>query len=236
MDDANGISEKTPDGSGGKGPLYEREGLVYYSEREEVLNSASHLLGAVFGLAAMIALLVGARNAVGVLVAVSFGAGTTFPYLISAVYHGVRDMKAKKFWRKTDHACTCFIITANSVPLCLLTGTDALNIGLSAASYGLCFIGAILCFYNLRKFSRAALAINLATAAIGVAAYFSNRAAVPPESRMFYLAGSVLCLAGLAFYGRKKPYLHTVFHFLMLSGTFVYFGALATLFFRGPVF
>lgn len=207
---------------------YKGMGLVYYTPKEELWNTLSHSLGAVFGFFGAAALAVLSRGKpVSLIAAFMFGIGIIVPFVNSALYHGFKNFGRKRLWRRVDHAGVAFIILANSAPLCLVMGAGAAaSYVLVAITGGLCLTNVFLCLYDLNRFSKVALIIDLFCAALGVAGYFLNRGAIPFSGKMFYIAGSVFCLSGLVFYGRKKRYMHTVFHFLMLAGTALYYGAL----------
>ena len=207
---------------------YRDKGLVYYTTKEEVWNSFSHFLGAVFGLFGLIYILVaGEKTAPIITSAILYFVGVTCPYAISTAYHGVKDLGIKKELRKYDHAGISFIIFGNTAPMCLiyLTGFEVYYV--VAASFLICVVNVVLCLVDLKKFSSVALILDLVCAAVGVVGYCLCRLNIAWSGKICYIIGSVLCLVGLAFYGRKKKYMHTVFHILMVLGTAVYFGALA---------
>lgn len=206
---------------------YKEMGLVYYTDKEEVMNSVSHGIGSFFGLAAAVGLaLVANGKFISTLAAFIFGLGIIIPFLNSALYHGFKNFSRKRTWRRVDHAGIAFIIMANSAPLCLVIGASAGNYVLLGITVVLCLTNVFLCLYDLKKFSKVALIIDLFCAALGVTGYFLNRAGIPFSGKLFYIGGSVFCLLGLVFYGIKKRYMHTVFHILMLIGTMLYYGAL----------
>ena len=207
---------------------YREKGLVYYTPREEIYNSVTHGLGALFGLAAAICIVILGDKTVDVIIsAILYGLGVFAPYAVSTAYHGVKDLDKKRELRKFDHAGIAWIIFGNSAPMCLLykSGTEVYYI--VAASLAICIVNVVLCLVNLKKFASVALILDLVCAAVGVVGYCLCRYNISWTGKICYIIGSVLCLAGLAFYGRKTKYMHTVFHILMVFGTAVYFGALA---------
>ena len=207
---------------------YKAMGLVYYTREEEVWNTFSHGLGALFGFVAAICILViGDKTVDVILSAMLYALGVVAPYSISTAYHGVKDLDKKRTLRKFDHAGIALIIFGNSAPMCLLYKSGPEVYYIVAASLAICVVNIILCLVDLNKFSTVALILDLVCAAVGVVGYVLCRYNIGWPAKICYIVGSVLCLTGLAFYGRNKKYMHTVFHVLMVCGTAVYFGALA---------
>lgn len=204
--------------------MRKEKNLVYYTEKEEIFNVATHLVGVILGLASF-ALIAFANSFNAVLSCVITSLGLTIPYAFSTIYHGTKNIYKKSVWRKVDHSGICFIILACGAPLCLnmtIHIYDYIALGLGVA---ICAANIVMCVYDFKRLARVALILDFVCVAVMLVVYFINRTTVPALSKLFYIIGSVFCLGGAIFYGRKRIYLHTVFHALMLFATTSYFVA-----------
>ncbi len=198
---------------------YAEKGLEYYTPREERWNTVSHFVGGVLGFAGMIYLLIIANTTPRIIAAVVAGIGGSIPYFVSAAYHFIRDHDKKLLARKIDYSAVSFIIVACGAPLALGIRINPFNVVSIALCFTLAIVNIVLATYNIKKFSRYILVADLIVAAILVVVYLYNRQLVPVSGKILYVCGAVFCLLGLAFFGRKKQFLHACFHILMVFGT-----------------
>lgn len=205
--------------------IYKNKTLVYYTPREEKLNAVSHFVGSIFGVSGMLTLIFISSDFFDILASIFFGFGVILTYTNSTIYHGLKNLNLKSIWRKIDHCSVGFIILSCGAPLCLSMARNVFDYTAFSISLGLCFVNMALCVINLKKFSRVALVLDFVSAAFLIAVYFTNRGIIPSVSKAFFAVGAALCLAGAFFFGRKKEFLHAVFHILMLVGTMSIFMA-----------
>ncbi len=209
--------------------------LVSYTRKEETLNSASHAAGLV--LSVLIALYC-MRPAVqegaplSIVCAALYLFGITVMFIASAVYHGLREGRAKKAFRVTDH-CMIFFAVAGTATGCVpavyrTVGTTAAVLMLCAAWSGAAF-GLVITLLGFEKLKALQMAVYFITAAVcavcGTKAYFR----LPIWAFLAFLGGSALLVVGVIIYGlgRKRRYFHSVFHFFILGGLFVYWLGIA---------
>lgn len=106
------ISLKTPKNTDELKELYKQNQLVYYTPIEELINSSSHALGAVFALIFMIFMMIAAKSPAQYVTAFFSCFLIAVEFLVSATYHGVSNMKKKLVWRKIDFPA----VNLNSLP------------------------------------------------------------------------------------------------------------------------
>jgi hemolysin III len=198
---------------------YEKKNLIYYTPREELINTISHSFGTVFGVFALIILLFLSNDIYDVLGSIFFGFGVILTYTNSAIYHGIKNIEKKSIWRKVDYCSVNFIIVACGAPLCLCMIRHTYNYIALTICLAICFLNVALCLINLKKFAKTAFVLDFASSIIITIAYFVNKGTIPNISKIFFIIAAVLCLSGAFFFGRKKEFLHAVFHILMLVGT-----------------
>lgn len=199
--------------------------LVKYTGSEERINTVSHAIGIVFAVAALCVMLIKSETKMSAIASVCFFLGIMFTYTNSTIYHALTNKKWKAIWRKIDHCSVSFVFVATGAPLCLCLSDHVYNYISIALCVGIAIFCSALSIINLKKFGRIALILDFVSAAILVAVFFVNRSFIPQNIRMLYLAGTLSCLLGAAFFGRKKEYMHAVFHIFELIGTVIFFFA-----------
>lgn len=204
---------------------YKEKNLIYYTPREEKVNTFSHLAGSIFGAIATVYLVIISSGAWAVLASLFFGFGIILTYTNSAIYHGLKDLALKSLWRKVDHSSVGFIVVACGAPLCLGMTGQVFNYAVFGMGLSVCFVNVALCAVDLKKFSKIAFILDFVNAGLLTAVYFYNRSVIPQLSKLYYIIGVSLCLSGVLFFGRKKEFLHAVFHILMVLGTVAFFFA-----------
>ena len=92
-----------------------------YSLEEELFNAISHGLGALLSVAALVLMLIRARNALEVTTAAIFGTSMIFLYTISCVYHALSPgLRGKKVLRVLDHCSVFLLVFGTYIPASLL--------------------------------------------------------------------------------------------------------------------
>lgn len=200
--------------------------LPNYTKFEELLNSLSHALGAVFGIFVLVSCVAASSNAIAVWGSVVYGASMILLYAASSVYHGVNPANrlTKQILRIVDH-CTIYILIAGTYTPVVLNAIFPVSpvkavivlLGVwGAAALGISFTAA-----DLQKYSRFSMICYIALgwfAIFLIPTIWSAAGAVGTA----YLAGGGVCYTiGAALYGvgKKKRYMHFVFHIFVLAGT-----------------
>ena len=209
--------------------------LVEYSRAEERVNSASHAAGLILSaLIVMFCLLPAVRegNTLSIVCASLYLFGITVMFIGSALYHAAKPGKAKKILRVLDH-CMIFFAVAGTAAGCVpavydTVGTFAAVLMLIAAWTGAVF-GLIVTLTGFEKRRGLQLAVYIITALVcavcGGGAYFR----LPIWAFFAFLGGSGLLIAGIIIYGlgRTRKWYHSVFHFFILGGLFIYWFGIA---------
>ena len=94
--------------------------LPDYTVKEDKANSISHIIGVVFGIAAMIVLLLKSSDLSHIISSVIFGTAMIILYGGSSIYHWLAPGNAKKVARLVDHSVIFVLITGTSIPLMIL--------------------------------------------------------------------------------------------------------------------
>lgn len=203
-------------------------GLPRYTLAEELVNAISHGLGAAFGIVALVLCVVFSAKQGDAWMVVSsavYGASMIILYTVSTIYHALGLNRAKRVFQILDHCSIYFLIAGTYTPYTLVAmrgpvGFTVFGIIWAAAACGITF-NAI----SLKKFRVLSMVLYIS---MGWAIVFSAKAlaaAVAPVGIWLLVGGGVLYTVGAVLYGigKKKKYMHSVFHFLALGGSVCHF-------------
>ena len=195
----------------------ERLSLPLYSLGEEIFSAVSHGAAALFGVAALVVLLVACRKTPVTVASVSvFGATMILLYTVSTLYHALNVNRAKRVFRVLDH-CTIYLLIAGTytpITLCCLGGTAGLV--LLCAVWGAGVLGIVLNAGSLERFKAVSMVCYIAMGWAVVFAMGTVLEKMPAAGLWFLLAGGIAYTVGVAAYGfgKKIPYMHAVWHLL----------------------
>lgn len=210
---------------------YSKE-LPKYTKGEEIFNAVSHIVGGGFGVVALVIGLVVAAihsNAYGVVSMAIYGSSMILLYTMSAIYHFLRPNKAKKVFRIFDH-CTIFLLIAGTyTPYCLVTLRESGGWGWSifGVVWGFAVLGIIFNAINMHKPIIKVLSM-ICYLAMGWCVIIAVKPLIDNLSTpgfIWLLLGGIMYTIGAVFYlfGRKKKYIHSVWHLFCVAGTIFQF-------------
>lgn len=206
--------------------------LHKYSLGEELVSAISHGVGALLSLAGTVVLIffAASTNDTWKIVSVSiYGASMIILYTISTVYHSLKPNSGKKVMRILDHCVIYLLIFGTYTPFVLVTlrgwlGWLLFGINLAAAA-----VGTTLTAIDFKKFGKFAMVCYLAMGWVVVIGIVPLIKVLPLWGLIFLLAGGIFYTVGAVLYGlgKKKKYMHSLWHFFVLAGTiFQYFSIL----------
>ena len=206
--------------------LMDRE-MPDYTKGEEIFNMASHIVGGALGAAALVlCIIVSAlhHNGYGLAGSIVFGLSMILLYTMSSVYHGLKDGRAKRVLQVLDH-CTIYVLIAGTYTPVLLSAMRPIDPVSSwvllGIMWGLSAIAITLTAIDLKKFRVFSMICYIG---MGWAAIFKIGLvyqAVGPVGFALILGGGVSYTIGAVLYGlgKKKRYMHSVFHLFVVLGS-----------------
>ena len=195
-----------------------------YTLGEEVANSISHGLGVILAIVAIPTTIVAAvahhGGGIALAAALIYSISMLLEYCASTLYHALAHPGAKKVFKVIDHSCIYLFIAGSYTPFCLVTLIDSGGIILCAIVWALAIVGiAMEAFWVFRPRWISAV-IYLALGWCVVWFLPALIAALPLPGLILLAAGGVSYSIGCIFYVLKKvPYMHTVFHLLVLAAS-----------------
>jgi hemolysin III len=206
--------------------------LHKYSLAEELISSISHGVGAGLAIAALVIGVVFStlyNNAWCVLSVAIYGATLVILYLMSTIYHGLHPGSAKKVFRVIDHCAVFLLIAGTYTPFTLVSLHGSLGFTIFGVVWGSAALGITLNAIDMKRFAKFSMVCYLAISWAVILAF-------APLYKQIKLGGMALLLIGGIFYtigavlygiGKKKKYIHSVWHFFVLAGSiFNYFSIL----------
>ncbi len=200
--------------------------LPNYTEKEEVFNMISHLIGVFVGLLTIITVILNYHSYLGLLSGIIFGTSMVFLYMVSSTYHGLKKdvLVIKKTFQIIDH-CTIFILIAGTCTpfaLCVL-GKFNLFTGwiFYAIIWSVALLGITLNAMNLEKYKIISMILYLA---MGFSLFIQSDVLKIVLGQMgfsYLLSGGIAYCIGVIFYilGSKKTWMHSVFHIYCIAGS-----------------
>lgn len=195
-------------------------------------SAVSHGAAALFGVAALVVLLVACRKTPVTVASVSvFGATMILLYTVSTLYHALNVNRAKRVFRVLDH-CTIYLLIAGTytpITLCCLGGMAGLV--LLCAVWGAGVLGIVLNAVSLERFKAVSMVCYIAMGWAVVFAMGTVLEKMPAAGLWFLLAGGIAYTVGVAAYGfgKKIPYMHAVWHLFVLLGSVLHTAAVYTI-------
>ena len=203
---------------------------MYYGER---LNSISHLVGAVFALIALGALLAQAiptRDPRIIVGFTTFGLTLVLLYTMSTLYHSFQGPRLKKLFKLLDHISIYLLIAGTYTPFMLVSmrygsGHVILAIVWTLAILGIIseilFSGRVVKIIQLITYLGMGWACSLDLEGL--------RAILPPQGFLWVVAGGIAYTVGIVFYILDKvnwlDHAHGIWHLFVLVGSVCHFVA-----------
>lgn len=200
--------------------------LPDYTVLEEILNAATHGVGAGLAVAGFVALLIYGRHDVMTTAAVSiFGVTMIMLYSVSTLYHALDVCNGKKIFRILDH-CTIFLLIAGTyTPIALLCFGGSTGWLMFTIVWTVAIVGIVLNAVDLNRFRKFSMVCYIALGWLVVFFFQPLMEKLDSRSILYLILGGVLYTVGAAIYGlgKKMKYMHTVWHLFVLGGTIFHY-------------
>lgn len=201
-----------------------------YTKGEEVMNSITHGVGAVFGVIATIIMLVITTNK-GVLYltsAVVFGLSLILLYAMSTLYHAVTSDKVKRVLQAFDHSSIYILIAGTYAPYALITLKGSVGVLVFTVVGLIAVIGIVLNIISVERFKKISMVLYIIsgwTAILAIKPIVDN---LPLNGLILMGVGGAFYTVGIIFYKLKgKKYFHSIWHLFVLGGSVSHFLSIA---------
>jgi len=202
---------------------------MYLGER---LNSITHLVGAVFalvGLGALLTVSIQYRDPWMIAGFSVFGVTLVLLYTMSTLYHSFAIPQLKGVFRKLDHVSIYLLIAGTYTPFMLVSlrsGDGPVMLGLV---WALAIVGLLLDLLVARRREVLQVLIYLVMGWIGTIELASLLEAISPAGVTWLTVGGLAYTVGIVFYildhREKLRHAHGIWHLFVLCGSISHFVA-----------
>ena len=199
--------------------------LPKYKLGEELLNSISHGIGVGLSIAALILGLIKADSGIAIFSVLVYSISSIMLYLVSCLYHSFKHNNAKRVFRIIDH-CTIYLLIAGTyTPICLLKLPSPTSYIIFTTVWLIALIGIILNAIDLKKFKVVSMILYLVAGWCIIFSIKTLWASMNHLGILLVLVGGILYTVGAILYGvgKKKRYMHSVFHIFCILASISFF-------------
>lgn len=202
--------------------------LPNYTRGEEMLNTVSHILGAVMGIAALILCCIRAEDAYETVSSVIYGISMIAVFTISSVYHGMRPGYGKKVMQVVDH-CTIYLLIAGSYTVIVLSAlrpiSPLLGWGLFILEWALAALATVLTAIDLKKYSVFSMICYIGMGWAVIPFWRQVLQALTMPGFLLLLGGGIAYTIGAILYGlgKRRKWMHSIFHIFVVLGALLQF-------------
>lgn len=193
---------------------------------EEQLNTYSHGIGAVLGIAGLVLLILFLeKNAPFALFSVVvYGLSIVILFLASTFYHAVKGERRKHYFRIVDHISIYLLIAGTYTPVLLITLPDSLGWTLFYIVWGIAAFGFILKIFFTGRFEIFSTLLYLLMGWLIVFDFSTLADRLPNTGLALFFAGGAFYTIGIIFYAvHKIPFNHVIWHLFVLGGAICHF-------------
>ena len=189
--------------------LKEKIIIPNYSLAEELMNSISHGVGALLSVAALVLCVVVSAihgNSTAVVASSIYGSTLIILYTMSTLYHSFKVNNAKRVFQIIDHCCIFLLISGTYTVYTLVVLKGTVGWTLFGIVWGATIIGIICNSIDINKFKPLAEKLDV-------------------NGIILLVLGGLAYTVGAVFYavGKKRKYMHSVFHMFVLIGSILHF-------------
>lgn len=205
--------------------------LPSYTKGEEIFNMVSHIVGGALAIAALVLCVIFAAiysDAWGVVGAAIYGGTMVLLYTMSSIYHGLKPEMPKKVFQVIDHCTIYFLIAGTYTPI-TLAGLRPNYPVQAFVVFGIvwacCFTAATLTAIDLKKYQVLSM---ICYVAMGWCIVFFIKPTIQVLGAggiTFLFTGGAAYTIGAVLYmiGKKKKYVHSIFHLFVVAGSVLHF-------------
>ncbi|MDA0176429.1 PAQR family membrane homeostasis protein TrhA [Mesoflavibacter profundi] len=193
---------------------------------EEKLNAITHAIGAVFGIVALILLIVfeTKKTAFSLFSVLVYGISIIILFTASTMYHSFTDEKKKHYFRIVDHISIYLLIAGTYTPVLLITLEQSKGWLLFYIVWAIAGFGVILKLFFTGKFETFSTLLYLVMGWLIVFDFSTLSSLMASNGLVLLIAGGLAYTVGIVFYAIEKiPYNHVIWHLFVLAGAILHF-------------
>jgi len=197
------------------------------SNGEEIANSITHGIGAAFGVAALVILVVFGAKQGDPWKVVSFsiyGFTLIALFMASTLYHAFRDEHTKALFKLFDHISIYLLIAGSYTPILLTSMRGPWGWSMFGVIWGIAIAGILLKIWFLGRYKAISVVVYLTMGWVVLIAFKPLLETIPHGFFLWLAIGGACYTLGVIFYvWRTFPYHHMVWHLFVLGGSVTHF-------------
>lgn len=202
--------------------------LPKYKLGEELMNSISHGVGALLSVVVLVLCIIKAKTGLALFSVLFYGISSTILYVMSCLYHSLKPNNAKRIFRIFDHCSIFLLIAGTYTPLVLLVLPAKTGWIIFGIVWALAIIGIVLNSIDLKKFRIVSMILYIS---MGWCILFSFKSLWNNMNHFgifLLLLGGIIYTVGAILYGvgKKKQYMHSIFHIFCVIASACFFFAI----------
>lgn len=207
--------------------------LPTYTKAEELTNMITHIVGGAMGIAVVTLCVIRAAihaNTFGIVSSAIYGACMIALYAVSSVYHGLAPNMGKKVMQVIDH-CTIYLLIAGTYTVVVLSALrpayPGLAWGIFGFEWGMAALAAMFTAIDLKKYNVFSMVCYIGMGWAIIPFWRQTLQVLTLPGFLFLLAGGIAYTIGSVLYGlgRKRKWMHSIFHIFVLLGSALQFFA-----------
>ena len=207
--------------------------LPDYTRGEEIMNMVTHIVGGAMGVAVLVLCVIRAAlhgNVYGIVTSAIYGTTMVVMFTISSVYHGLKPNLGKKVMQVIDH-CTIYFLIAGTYTVIILSALrpayPVLGWGLFAFEWAMAALATSLTAIDLRKYSVFSMICYIGMGWAIIPFWKQVLTVLTFPGFLLLLLGGIAYTVGSILYslGKKKKWMHSVFHIFVILGALLQFFA-----------
>jgi hemolysin III len=202
---------------------------------KEPLAGATHLIGAVLSIPALILLIIYGSNSAWKIVSFSiYGSSLFLLFLFGTLYHWLPQSAGGKaqIFRKLDHLAIYLLIAGTYTPFCLITLNGIWGWSIFGVIWVMAVFGIVIQSVYINVWRWLTTTIYICMGWLIVVAFKPLGSNLSPEGIRWLIAGGIIYSIGGVIYTIKKPNLskvlgyHELWHLFVLAGAACHFIAI----------
>lgn len=208
--------------------LKDKIDIPKYNICEELLSAISHGVGSLLSIAALVLCVVFSvmhHNIYAVVSSVIYGSCSIILYTMSTLYHSLKVNNAKRVFRILDHDSIFLLIAGTYTPYALVALPKKIGWVVFGIIWSCAILGITLNSIDLKKYRKLSMVLYIIMGWMIIFTFKTLVASIDIVGIYLMLIAGMLYTIGLIFYaiGKKKKYMHSIFHFFVLSASILFF-------------
>lgn len=210
--------------------MVETDRLIFYSDAEDLANSLSHGVACLLSVVGLVFLIIASSKTGDPIRIVScsiYGSVLCLFYLISTLYHSLRNQKARYVFRILDHAGIYLVIAGTYTPFTLISLRTGYGWALFGVIWGLAIAGVIFKTLMTHRLAFLAPVLYIALGWLIVIDLEELLTMVPSRGVAWLVAGGLSYTVGILFYALDRiPFNHAIWHLFVIVGSLFHYLAI----------